>query len=384
MPKYFDERGVEWRRLFPAHLKEPDVSLALHMSRRKRELAQFVLRTRRVYLDTRFWIHLRDTSLGRETSENSRRLLNLLRRGVREGIVLCPLGDAAYLELLNQGDRSTRMATVRMMDELSQGVVIQNTPDRVRTELFSFIVEAVDQGALLDPPRERIWLKVGHVLGTGVPASEDWTEEEQLAAQKTVADVMWSLTLEEMLTDTPLPRDLRDENKEAAARISARSAEHQHEMGSFKQVYLSEIAGFWDAYEDCIRETLEEMFRRATGNQDPIPTDQVDAQVHRWKNALHNIVKFNKVETALPTAQVVSSLHAIVRWNKTRDFQGGDFADFHHAAAAIPYCDVFLTERFLAHILSVPPVSLTERFNTDVSADVDEALEVVADLIAAA
>jgi uncharacterized protein (UPF0147 family) len=281
------------------------------------------------------------------------------------------------LELLNQEDPGTRLATVRLMDELSLGVVIQNTPDRVRTELYSFMVDTIDQGSIPDPPSQRVWLKVGHVLGTGVPVSDGWTEQEQLAVQKSVADVLWSVTLEEMMTDTPLPRDLRGKAQEVADRISASSADHQDEMRSFKQVYLAEIAGFWDNYEHCIRETLEEVFREMTGNVEPIAREQANEQVRPWKNALHNIVKYNKVGNALPTAQVVSSLHAIVRWGKTRGFRGGDFADFHHAAAAVPYCDVFLTERFLAQVISAPPVSLAERFDMTVTSDVAEAIAAI-------
>src|SRR5690606_19854957 len=90
----------------------------------------------------------------------------------------------------------------------------------------------------------------------------------------------------------------------------------------------------------------------------------------------------NKLGLALPTAQVVAALHAGVRWAKTRRFRGSDFADFHHAAAALPYCDVFLTERYLCHAVSTRPAALAARFDTRVATDPSEAVEAVKTVLA--
>ena len=71
------------------HRKHPDVSLDQHFSNRVAELAREVLTRRRVYLDTRYWIFLRDAELGRTRKPVHVELLEVLRSEVRSGRFLC-------------------------------------------------------------------------------------------------------------------------------------------------------------------------------------------------------------------------------------------------------------------------------------------------------
>ena len=91
-------------------------------------------------------------------------------------------------------------------------------------------------------------------------------------------------------------------------------------------------------------------------------------------NVSSNIFRYRKGGTSLPTAQIVAGVHAIVRWYKERPFKASDFYDIYHATAALPYCDVFLTERFLGNVLSRPPLDLARHFGTVVAWDEEDAL----------
>jgi len=103
-------------------------------------LSIHVLQRRRVYLDTRYWLILRDVAMGRPRRAGDVALLAALRRWVQAGVIVCPLGDGSLLEVLRQSDETTRLATARLIDELSLGVTIQNAQDRLTTEVMHFML----------------------------------------------------------------------------------------------------------------------------------------------------------------------------------------------------------------------------------------------------
>lgn len=382
MPRITQARLKEMARTIGPHREEPDISLEVHLARRKRELGREVLARTRIYLDTRFWLLLRDVYLGRSDRQAVRDLFDVLLRAVKDGVALCPINEATLFEIGRQEDPETRMATVRLMDALSLGVVIENTHDRIRTEVADFLnrVGAVqgDPG----PPLEWVWLKVGHALGTPVVRTEVVDPEQELAVQKGFADALWSITLEEMLTETPLPESRREERKASMEWLTRETKRHEGELRSFEHVYEGELAGIRDAYEDAVVAATDRAFEAAGGDPQTVDEDKKQKAARETKNVLRNVVRKGLIRTALPTSQVLAGLYAAVRWQKNRGFHANDIEDFYHAAAAIPYCDVFLTEKFLATIVTRPPLSLTDRFETAVENVESRAASVVEDALA--
>lgn len=94
-------------------------------------------------------------------------------------------------------------------------------------------------------------------------------------------------------------------------------------------------------------------------------------------NSITNLFRFGKLGTAVPTAQIVAGLYAAIRWQRQRAFVASDFYDFYHATAALPYCDVFLTESFLGTLLTCPPLDLARIFDTTVVWDEADAVKVL-------
>jgi hypothetical protein len=87
-----------------------------------------------------------------------------------------------------------------------------------------------------------------------------------------------------------------------------------------------------------------------------------------------------KPNTALPLFRILAGLHSYIRWQRRRPFRFEDFFDIRHAAAAIPYCDVFLTEKFLKTACTSPLLDLGRTFATQIISDEDEALRLVSGL----
>ncbi len=60
--------------------------------------------------------------------------------------------------------------------------------------------------------------------------------------------------------------------------------------------------------------------------------------------------------------RIAAGLHAALRWDRKRKYKRNDFNDFHHAIAAIPYCDFFLTDHGLRHLVAHKRLRFSEFF----------------------
>lgn len=290
MPRISDERLHPMASLLPEHRQHPDVSLSQHRLNRIAELARAVVPRKRIYLDTRYWLFLRDVELGRPQKPLHVELLDLLRIGVQSGRLLCPIGDSTFLELLKQSDAETRLATSRLIDTLSLGVVIHNAADRLRMELVLFLASVIGKQIVPGPPVDRVWMKVGHVLGTAEPVFGDVSPEEQLAISKAFFDVMWSVTLEEMLLDTAQPHDVADADFRASAeRITAASRAEDAKVKSFKALHLAEIRGFFEAHQKELCAAIAEIHSATRPNDCPAKPEDFQTESHLIVNTFTNL-----------------------------------------------------------------------------------------------
>ena len=96
-----------------SHLATPEVSYEEYRRQKEFECGDIVMARKSVYLDTRFWIHLRDADLGKPVPAISDQLLTELRRGVAEGKLVCSFAADMLAQVYKQSDRITRLATAR-------------------------------------------------------------------------------------------------------------------------------------------------------------------------------------------------------------------------------------------------------------------------------
>jgi hypothetical protein len=366
------------------HRTRSNVSLREHVDGQRAALWISIRQRQRVYLDTRYWILLRDAALGRPKQAVHAGLLEVLRERVRSGLIFCPLSDGSLLELLRQSDSRTRLATAKLMDELSLGVAIQNARDRLQTEVLQLITAEKKPGAVPRPPVESVWLKAAYTLGVVHPLATGFDSAEQLALAKGFFDLMWSLTLEELLVETPEPpEEIEQAFRATAADLTMASKRHVAEIRSWRALYADEVRGFLDAHADDIQAAFLALYRLQHPGMPPPDDDALIRSTREATNVLGNLIVRGKAGNALPRVQIEAGVHAIVRWHRTRSFSAQDFVDMHHATAALPYCHLFLTERFLGTALSRPPLDLSKQFGVEVLWDADAAMKAVVDLRAA-
>jgi hypothetical protein len=354
----------------------PSDVVAAYVQSKRIALARELRPTKKVYLDTKYWALLRDARLGRPKSQAVSDLLCVLQKLVEDHLAICPINADVYFEVFKQNDPKTLRANVELMDDLSLGVSLISMPERINAELFHF-VELIRLG----PERvfaldELMWTKAAYVIGFVTPNCYGLPRAENITIQKSFADFMWELRLIDML-DT-MGDDV------AAARVSAfkdiSSDLNDGKFGSieehntFESLYLCEIRGLLDAHLDELTSLMAYLSGRNTGQDTPDSVNAANAIGRIMAKLIYEAFRLGRTGDSLPSIRVGAGLHAALRWDRKRKYKANDQFDFRHAEAALPYCDYFLTERSLRHLVNDGNLKFPTEFNCQVCSDPEEAV----------
>jgi hypothetical protein len=338
------------------------VTIERHSRMRQIELGQRLASRRKVYLDACFWIMVRDAALGIRTGASERKILHFLRRGVRAGTIVCPISASMFMELMKQPfTPERRIATARLIDELSLGVSIMAEHMVMGTEISAFL-HAAQEDVSLPPLQELVWTKVSYVLGDIYPALDLLSPDEELEMQKKFFDHLWDQSLSSMIEtigNAPVPGD----HFQALSKdTNVQTQIYRDELKSYEGTYDIELRGVIEVVGDVAADIIGDMAAKATG-QRLVPTPEERAEtVKMCRNLLYHAMKQRKHRAVLRTLHVGVSLHSGMRWDKERKFKPNDYYDFQHATTALSYCDYFLTDGPL-HILITQPQLDLERVN---------------------
>ncbi len=333
---------------FDYHFQNPDESPVGYEGRKRLELGRELLSVKKIYLDTKFWLFLRDIRTERRTHEQLSLLLELLSTLVKDGLAICPISADTFIEVFKQTDSITRRATVEIIDELSKGIGLLQPEERIKLELLHFVREKTQGANSVHRLDELSWTKVGNVLGFSTPGLDELSAELNRAMQKAFLDQMWSITLTDMLeilgsdaASVPRFNDISDlQNRVKFDNLS--------DYSSFKQLLLIELAGVLEDYKSTLSDLIQ---------------------------YLRELYQGEEVTNAdLPSFRITAGLHAAVRWDAKRRFKPNDLHDFHHAVAALPYCDFFLTERSLRHLVNDKNLQFSSLFRCRTFSDISDAL----------
>ncbi len=247
VPRFDPKLGPDVATSLAERPARPEITFAQHLASLEEDVVREALGKARVYLDLRYWIFLRDADLGKPQKLVHSKLLKEMLRGVSEGRFVCPITEAVFFEVDRQGNTERRMQTVRMIDRLCRGIVIKNSCERAVCEIHDFFDAAIVRRELPTVPCRRVWVRPYSFLGT--PQVSGWGSAEDLAINKAFLSYAWTRSLEDLLTNTPVPDGRSDDALCAnAVRITELSAKHASEMRSFKQIFVDEVAGLIDAH----------------------------------------------------------------------------------------------------------------------------------------
>jgi hypothetical protein len=268
------------------------------------------------------------------------------------------------------------------MDRLGQGVCISYIEDRCRAELLYFLRKHGLPGRELYPPQELVWTKIGNVFGEIVPHLPLAGADKEAAIQIGFYDHLWTCSVQEVAARVSASTFPHFDDRGWAARLSEGKRAHADELESLPQAYRIELRGALDAREDFLADALRSLFEAETGTT-PDVDEAIEAEsVTTLKALIVAGAEKGTLGRDLPAFQIPALLHAAMRWDRRRNFRPTDRMDIYHASAALPYCDLLLTDGPLAALLRSGGVALDTEYGVPVTADFGEALGLVRGLLA--
>jgi hypothetical protein len=335
-----------------------------------------------IYLDTNYWITLHEAAEKAGADAIEFRLLSALRTAVAAGLVLCPISANTFIELMKQTDARSRHAMASLIDELSQGVALMDEEERVGLEV-SFFIQSKLPGQSLYPLDQLVWCKLGYVFGIQHPTNTAFEPATETLVQKAFFDRMWSAPMSEivaMVNAFEFPRAA--DFGVIAEQLNQANQLHSADLNTWAEAYSDEVRGLIDLQGPAILKTVE---FQAKKQRVAVPDEDENTRLQSvapFKNAMVYALESDVKDARhiVRTLHIHASLHASVRWNKSRKLKPNDILDFHHAAAALGYCDAFFTERSLKNLVSQSHVALDKLYDCHVASSVNDALDYMATL----
>ncbi len=345
----------------------------------KIKIGDMVLNKYQIYLDTKYWIFMRDASLGKASLVQTA-IYEKLKDLVQKEVAICPLSPHVFQELMNIRNKEKRLNMAQVMDELSQQVCFISPLNIVGQELLSFVrnSQARAEGKSPFNPIKYVFTKVAFLLGEFYPAVEGIPDEQMNNIRISFFDHFSKFTLVEMLktikSDFPLWN--RDN---LIAKLNQGKDENQ-DWKTFHEVFMHEIAGVLDIAKPEIEKLWIYLYQNDAGGSVSTEALRESKSVELLSNLIYNAFAQKKINKELPFFHINANLHAFLRYNKSQRFKENDLIDFSHAAWALPYCDVLLTEKRLHDWICSKPLKLNETYGSKVLWNEEDALNTLESL----
>lgn len=358
------------------HIKNPDVSVEKYIRNKRIELSHKIQSAKKVYLDTKFWILFRDVRMGNVTDSNTIQLLHVLENLVANGLVVCPISNDTFAEIFKQTDIKTLRASLQVIDDLSKGLAILSMKERIDLEIFHFIGEKIKGADSVYSPDELVWTKTAYVMGFLTPKSESIPKEMNCAIQKAVIDQMWVVTLVDMFNQ--MGNDVvsrMPKLPDISQKLNEGKLAHIDDCKSFKQLFMAELVGILEVHKQDFQDLMVHIVKSETGqsfNAEELSSNNAGQLFAKF---IYHEYQLNRIKHELPSFRVIAGIHAALRWDKGRKYKPNDLHDIHHAAAAIPYCDYFLTETNLRHLVYDKNLKFDTLFRCRTISSINDAIE---------
>lgn len=310
-----------------------------------------------VYLDQNKWIDLARAETGHPDGAPFVETLAVLKKAVVDGRVRFPLSAAHYYETGKQRDRKKRMELATTMARLAGALRIAPPHTIVPWEIHRALVEVFDL-PLAVPDLAVFGDGVAHAFSApalhysapsewhDIPLPSEWQDELQRRAGPAFeAMILASVTPEGMPNEVSIAmRDLKrlTDDRFVRGQEQVAAAVKQHGRHRLEDIMLA------TAYTDI------RMPVAVAANGLGLEPEQVGGN---WRRILE----------AIPSRWVEMKLRHQRQANPQKVWQGNDLNDVTALAIAVPYCDVVITEKSWASMLSAARVP--ERFETTVARD---------------
>ena len=296
--------------------------------------------SRIVYLDTNYWVWLRDAERGTGTAD-AVRMLKMLRGMVRSRELVCVSQLHSLVELAKQEEASLRI-TAGLVDELTEGIAIAAPADLMAHDCAEFIDAklGLEIGGGFCP-----WTKIGqiHTHDLSAPLLDEATESDKNVVLKAAVDTFWNASLADVMESfkwdarTSLNADI---DPAIFAQIEQRKREQLARGLSREQTRANE---FYDVVHDRMRPVFKAQLAKwhaqhgfSAGPEAPVRDVQlvVDSGRRGIQRAYAGTLSSDGGVTD-------RALHAVRNGtNRSKPLTSNDNVDWNHASNALAHCDI--------------------------------------------
>jgi hypothetical protein len=336
----------------------------------------------KVFLDTKYWVILRETHLGIRSDKASTELLKSLSQAVQNGIAICPITEDIFYEIAKRKDEESFRLTIQLIDELSSGICLKSYESRLVGEIQRLILTLNFPEKEWHNVEELVWTKISSILGMKIPIIPGVDEKSLLALQIDFFEFIWSVSLSEicqisgfknLLDNIVQPPDMSTEANTDKTNEFGNMSYNRRQVEEVRVILMREI----DAIENVAAFLLDRFPDKFRTHSDDIRLSEQLCII------LIAIFYAEKQSTLLPTLDIESRISSEIFVDETRPHKANDYYDAMHACSALPYCDIFLTENDLKSILTKRNPSLAQKYNCRIISNLDEAALVMQNIISA-
>jgi hypothetical protein len=360
---------------FDKHLKEPEKTFNEYLKERKLEFGQSIKKIKKIYLDTKFWLLIREACLDRARNPSQKELFDLICDLSQNKEIICPISEDVFVEIIKQTDAATLKASIELIDKFSNGITLVSQEERWQTEVFHFIRSSVYGENAIHPIDEFVWVKLAYTHGVQTPYLRNLSLKQNNLIQKSFLDQMWSMSLTDIYNTVGIDSFKKYPHAPNFSHILNKEKENYHrEALSFKQIYLSEIAFIIDFKKDYFKEMFIYLYKKHfSKDPDPDEVAKIDAG-QMFANLIYRGFRLGKIENKLPTFDIEAGINAQIIYDLKRQYKANDIHDINHAVAALPYCDMFFTEKNLRTFVTRKNLSYATKYNCNVVSEIDDAI----------
>ncbi|MBU0923775.1 hypothetical protein KKG81_02710 [bacterium] len=329
-------------------------SIETHRKEHRLKLGESIKDRFKIYLDTKYWGYLCDVSLGKNTDKNLIEIYNTLIKLSKEKKIICPLSYRLYSELFKQKDINRFNETTKIMELLSENIIIMFEMELIKYELLYFLYENLKGKDAIYETDIFVWSKVCDILGAidFEPLPFLSNENNEFIQKKYFKD-SWEYTFSEFVRnklDEKKESILINSRKDMVNTINKEKVEFEHELKTQHKVYMSEIAGLLTANKDRIKFTFSYFATNETNSKEQIGNEPED-DIQPIINMIYNLFDNKKIDTYFPTFDIRAKMFSTIRWNKNQNFKVNDLDDIGHITTALPYYDYFFTEKSFSTLI---------------------------------
>ena len=344
-----------------------------YLKKEKTKVSQEVNKKIKIYLDTKYWVDICDVTRGVKKNDDINKIYTFLKNKVKNNEVICPISEVLFKEVLRQSDKDSLTHTLKIIDELSQGIIICSEKERFSLELYNFFyhILEIETDEVL---RENFWCKgVINIYGLQIPDIPNFTDEIKYTLQRNLYDEVQRYSFLDYFNKVGMDKlkvyrnsktdiDWFNENKQ---KYNIEKFKTPHQLHMFE--IDSSIRGF---YKDHIEKIFKEVLTKQIKYKEE---ESMKREFHlrliytyfdkQWKGLY------------LPSLDIGAMLHSKIVWNKTQKFKPGDINDFGHATTALPYYDYFFTEKSLHNMIK--ECKYDEKYSCTVASKNNEILDIL-------